>query len=81
MNGTNIKSRRFKSSKLLTSIVAGEHYSAQPYTYKYPDKNLNNIRHLINDGNLNSLTSWESGLRGYKKYPDKKELEKMPIAN
>jgi len=36
---------------------------------------------LINDGNLNSLTTWESGLRGYKKFPDKKELEKMADAN
>ena len=54
--------------------MAGENYSAMPYTLKYPDKNINFIRHLINDGNLNSLTLWESGLRGYtKKSVEKKE--------
>ena len=31
----------------------------------------------MNDSKLNSLTTWESGLRGYKKYPDKRELEKI----
>lgn len=68
--------RYFDHNKNLTSIISGEHNSAQPYSYKYPDKNINNIRHLIHDGNMNSLTKWESGLRGYKRVPGKKELER-----
>lgn len=77
----NISSRYFEQSKNLTAVVAGEHYASQPYSYKYPDKNLNNIRHLIHDGNLNSLTKWESGLRGYKKIPSKKEMERNEDIN
>jgi hypothetical protein len=30
---------------------------------------------LLNDGNKNSLTRWETGLRDYKKYSSKNEIE------
>lgn len=63
-------------TNLCTSRVGGEHNAALPYSYKYPDKNLNSIRHLMNDGNLNSLSIWESGLRGYKKQESKKDKDK-----
>ncbi len=76
VNGVNVSRRKFDFNKNLTSVVAGEHNSSIPYSYKFPEKNINNIRHLIHDGNLNSLTRWESGLRGYKKYPGKKDIDK-----
>ena len=39
----------------------------------------NNIRHLIHDTNLNSVTKWEFGLRGYKKYPGKNDDNKRSL--
>jgi hypothetical protein len=41
---------------------SGEHNSALPYTHKYHDKNVNQIRHLFHE-QRNSPVFWESGLR------------------
>ena len=43
-------------------VFSGEHNSALPYTYKYHDKNVNQIRHLLQE-QRNAPIFWEAGLR------------------
>lgn len=65
MGLNNIRRRKFEPDQSHTLAFIGEHYSQQPYDGKYSQKNLNNIKHLL-DAQNNSLSIWESGLRGYK---------------
>ena len=57
-----IRRRKFEPDQNIAFKFSGEHNSALPYSDKYNNRNLNNIRHLLLE-QINSYGIWESDLR------------------
>ncbi len=65
MNDQKIKRRKYLPSPQANVKFAGEHNSSYPYSTSFNAKNLNEIRHIMND-HIN-LSHWGSELRHYEK--------------
>jgi hypothetical protein len=52
-----------------------DHLASPPYNSKYKTKNLNDMRHMLEDIGFNSINLWESSLRTEEK-PEKDDFVK-----
>jgi hypothetical protein len=74
IEGKSIRRRKFEPSQSATLRFSGEHLSSSPYTMKYSQKNVNSIRHLLNE-QINSVGLWEADLRNHEMKEHEKTFE------
>lgn len=67
LDGKKMRQRKFSYSKDKTLRFPPEHFSSSKYNNHFKIKNINAIKHMLNNDNINATTLWGANLRDYGK--------------
>jgi hypothetical protein len=74
VGGEMIKRKKLEPSKMVALDFLGDHTGMDKYNYKYKEKNINDIRHIL-CMSTNSTAKFEISLRNYNKQKHKERIE------